>query len=329
MPEENQENNNISDVFQTMSKDLETLKGEIDAWKRQKRYNLHLLRPDQLKTTLWTDFCKVFAFPLFPKDTMCFWLDFMKRSGWLPSNSKKVKADYLKAKPLFEKMKKEDGAQLVVDQMLSSPHIDSVISFKKHLVNILHPNEELHHILNSLRAKCKDIRWVQDAFFQWLIICNYLCFSDLLLVPKGHRSKDHLKKENLNPTKTVQWNRREFAKYKNQLMIMKASLPNGDGFFKRKLKYLDLLIERCNASLHCFRHIHFSRKRGRPFDIKMSSFFATICSHYSPRDLPQLENEILILVDYIFPIKDTADGAMTKTHSKKLFASHFRLKPTA
>ena len=293
---------NSRQEFAKMREALGKLRGVVEAWERNPKYNLHLLRSDQLKTDDWNiRFRKVFAFPKFPADAIRNYVLFLKKTGNLDPL-----VSFFNSLPgvdvnILEELQKDKGANIFVDQMLLSPHLGEIIEQKKQMIKFMTPDETLHQILERFRVKHGNIRWLQDAFYRWLTYINLIILNDLILFPGGHRDKDQLEKENVNPTGEVILIKKQYLKQKRQMGNIDASLLSDPEFIPKELKRIDSLIETYDRFIDLFHSLASARKPGRPIDSQLYTLLSSLSLSIPGGNLSSCRNEVVSLVYHLFP----------------------------
>ena len=316
MPEETMDEPKIPPEFAKMKAVLDQLKEDVESWEGNKKFNLHLLRSDQLKTEEWADFCKVFLFPLYPKETTRNYVKLLKKTGNLDpltsffNNLPGVNVN------LIEELQKDKGANFFVDQMLRSPHLGEIVEEKMQMIAVMSPAKELDDLLEDFRAKHKDIRWLQDAFFRWLTYINYFMLFNLIMISGGHRAKAQLEKENENLTGEIMKFKRRYIKLKRQLGDIDASLLGDPGFIPKELKRIDSLIETCDRFIGLFQSIASLRKPGKPINLQLYSLLSSLSLSVPGGHLSSCKNEIVSLVYYLFQRTGLSDKKVIPSFNK-------------
>ena len=300
MPEETTDEPKYPPEFDKMKAVLDQLKGEVKSWEGDKTYNLHLLRSDQLKTKEWADFCKVFLFPLYPKDAIRNLFKFLDKTGNLgPLASFYDNLPGLNVK-VFDLLQEEEGANAAVDRMLRSPHLGEIVREKVQMLEVMSPTVALHGILEGFRAKHWDIGRLQDSFYRWLIFISYYIFNDFFFFPKGHLSKADLDKENVNLIDEATEEKRKLIHYRRQLGVIERSMPYDPDFIPKELERIDPLIETWNRQIGRLEEAASSREPGKPPNVRLYALLSSISLSLGG-NLSSCKNEVVHLVYYLFP----------------------------
>lgn len=318
-----EEKERILQEFRGMQDRLGKLQKVVLPWEQDVDFNLHLLRSDQMVGDRWSDFRKVFLFPLFPQSAFEIPTALMKKSGEYSSYTKLIKQKHFDH--VMDEFQTSGGAR-AVELLLASPHIHEVVDYKKHLVDIMHPSKATHDDLGRFGAKPRDIQWVQDAFFRWLMFCNYLVNNDLLRYPSGKRSRQEMAKENPNLADVARKLKKTFVSRQNKLMAADAPLFSDPGNIQKELEGTSTAIRELGAVQELSQLTHPTSIKGRPIDEKMYAFFASLYLSAPDGKLPPWEKGILSLVDQIFPKEGPADDNPSTTRSRYLLASFDRYR---
>jgi hypothetical protein len=314
----------ILEEFSTMRGRLGKLRKVVEPWEQGVKFNLHLLRSDQMVGDRWTAFLKMFSFPEFRKDTFGILFALLKKTGDLSRLTELLQAQ--RVEYAIDEFQSSHGEIKVIDLLLASPHIDEVVTFKKHLVDIMQPSEAMHGILKPFLNKHRDIRWIQEAFLRWLVACNYLLIHDLHSVPRRKQSRKKMIQANVNLAAEARKAKRDYVKYERLLKATDALGVSDHKHVQKELKRVRTAIRELDATHYLFQFATPPGIKGRPVDLKLYSFLGSVYLAVPGKILPPWEPEILSLVDQIFPKESTVGCVDSPARNRYLLTSFERFR---
>lgn len=311
----------IHEEFIAMQKVLDSLGEELENLEAGNKSYLHLLRAAQVRSDKWEYFKRGFLLPLYPGDF------FRAMIGAIPNSPRRnpvtplLKRKHVEG--LLDIVQKDFVAESLIDPFLDSPHLEEVIQEKKRWIDLLRPQNQIHIPLEQFWKRDRDIRWVQDGIFRWLIYNNALSFLKLALFPTRHLTKEEAKRENANLKAEARKALKAFEDHKRKLSAITPSRLADPEQHRMELQLADYKVKVGEVMVSLGKKL-FSRQAGKPVDAELYSFLASLSLSAPRRDLSPWKKEILGLMDHLFPRDNSVQEKFLASFNKFMASARGR-----